>query len=185
MAIAITHRKGKEVSAVVLGCNDEDMKSFQSAVLGTTESEYLFILMWTFLELERDRRINEMPSLTGKVDSIFRKYCGSEVPENHPRRYDMEGLIEIQPDVSRLRNVLSTWKIQLLRMRGWEEDFVSHPDRRDSARKLQRLVDEYEAHIGRCDTLLQTAALALQMVRPFFPQKKVILTLLLKPPSSS
>ncbi|KAF6814517.1 protein kinase [Colletotrichum plurivorum] len=81
---------------------------------------------------------------------------------------DPKNLIRLYLDVCALKNALAAWTAQLRSLR---EDVVDGEFGAEAAADvepreyLRRLAEEYDVKINKCDTVLQGASLAFQMVR--------------------
>lgn len=77
---------------------------------------------------------------------------------------DPKNLIGLYIGVCGLKNQLTAWKSQIVGFQKWVSELGTREDI-GPGEYLQRLVDEYEVKINKCDLVLQGASWAFQMVR--------------------
>jgi hypothetical protein len=171
---------GSKTNALILGYDDVDIEELILPLISCKESIFApFTLIKAFLHVERKRRFKEVNNKIAKFQSILQNYGRLPVGEEEKDQdnsgdnaQDPKNLIGLYISVCTLKNQLTAWKTQIASFQAHASDFAvpvgEQPDI-DPEEYLQRLVDEYEVKINKCDLVLQGASLAFQMVwRLFF-----------------
>jgi hypothetical protein len=184
---------------MLLGCSREDTHEVHSRL------EYFPNTIWSpftiikaFLELERERRFDDVDDKVCAFEEIIYNYGQQPGKEtrSRPRRLldrasramrgkrgsaathkvktggkaeDPKELISLYLEVCHLKNALMAWRAQLsgfaklarvdFRPPAGEQDDI------DAEEYLQRMGEEYDIKINKCEMVLQGASLTFQMVR--------------------
>lgn len=166
---------GSKTSAIILGYDDSDIEKLLVPLEGCKNSIFCpFTLIKAFLHVERQRRFKEVNHKIAMFQSILQNYGRLPVGEEDSGQtskggnsQDPKDLIGMYISVCTLKNQLTAWRTQIVGLKGFVGDFegpVGEQVDIDPAEYLQRLVDEYELKIDKCDMVLQGASLAFQMV---------------------
>lgn len=162
--------------ALILGYQDADITSLRSCLEKCKESIFNpFTLIKAFLSVERGHRFTEVNCKIVQFQNILQNYghlpLGAEAAgqvQDEGSEQDPKNLIGLYLDICTLKNRLMAWNMQIVGFKKFASDFISFTTGRpdiDPEEYLQRMVDEYDIKINKCDMVLQGASLAFQMVR--------------------
>jgi hypothetical protein len=167
-----------ETHALILGYKDADIASLKRCLQNCKESIFNpFTLIKVFLGIERSHRFTEVNRKIVNFQNILQNYGrlpfgsdGSGQPQDSGKgsEEDPKNLIGLYLEIYTLKIRLMAWSTQIAGLKKYTSDFLSlttgRPDI-DPEEYLQRMMDEYEVKINKCEMVLQGASLAFQMVR--------------------
>jgi hypothetical protein len=167
-----------ETYALILGYKDAEIANLEKCLQNCKESIFNpFTLMKAFLGIERGHRFKEVDRKIANFEDILQNYGrlpfgadGSGQPQDggEGSEEDPKNLIGLYLEIYTLKIRLMAWSTQIAGLKKYTSDFLSltagRPDI-DPEEYLQRMVDEYEVKINKCEMVLQGASLAFQMVR--------------------
>lgn len=159
----------------MFGFDNLEIEDFSKRLRAAGEQLFSpFTLMKIFLELEKDKRFNIVTSNVTTIQSFIENH--GRIPAGADRRSgntkadsdDPHKLLELYLAVGHLKSGLAAWKAQLLGMKKFIREFrvMTSPGSQeiDPNDYLSRLLDEYQAQIGKCETILLAISLAFQNI---------------------
>lgn len=171
---------GSRTNAIIFGYEDTDIDDLVLPLQNCKESIFSpFTLIKAFLHVERKRRFKEVNHKIYQFQSILQNYGRLPIGEEDRDQgngggnaQDPKNLIGLYIGVCTLKNQLTAWRTQIAEFKSYASDFAVPSGEQadiDPEEYLQRLVDEYDVKINKCDLVLQGASLAFQMVRDPLP----------------
>lgn len=166
-----------ETYALLLGYKDTDVKKFKDCIQSCKETIFNpFTLIKGFLRIERGHRFKEVDRKIVHFQNTLQNYGrlpfgadGLKEPQKQEGNdEDPKNLIGLYLEVYALKIRLTAWTSQIMGLKKFGSEFSSFTTSHleiDPGEYLQRMVDEYEVKINKCEMVLQGASLAFQMVR--------------------
>ena len=157
-----------------LGCTPDDRTLIASKLGDAKQSIFSpFTVIKVFLELERWRRFLEVDEKVTLFQNTVQNYghlpleADGDEGSYIANAQDPKNLIGLYLRVCHLKNGLVAWRAQLARLAEFADEFkamVVSDSEIDPQDYLQRLIDEYDMKINKCDLVLQGTSLTFQMV---------------------
>lgn len=165
-----------ETYALILGYKDDDIEELKKCIQSCKETIFNpFTLIKGFLRVERGHRFKEVDRKIVHFQNILQNYgrlpfgadSSKQPQELDGNKDDPKNLIGLYLEVYVLKIRLMAWTSQITGLKKYSSEFTSFTPSQhdiDPEEYLQRLVDEYEVKINKCEMVLQGASLAFQMV---------------------